>query len=98
MSSLPEGINIFVIDLQYISPFEQIDPLLEDHRAFLEKYYAQKVFIASGAKIPREGGVILAISDAREKVEALIKEDPLYQSGVAKYSITEFMPTMKDFI
>ncbi len=97
MSRLPEGTNIFVIDLQYITPFEQIDPLIEDHRAFLEKYYEQKVFIASGAKVPREGGIILAISDTREKIAALIKEDPFHQSGVAKYSITEFMPSMTDF-
>lgn len=97
MSRLPEGTNIFVIDLQYITPFEQIDPLIEDHRAFLEKYYEQKVFIASGAKVPREGGVILAISDTLEKIETLIKEDPFHQNGVAKYSITEFKPSMMDF-
>ncbi|MFD2205741.1 YciI family protein [Kiloniella antarctica] len=97
MSRFPEGTNIFVIDLHYIAVFEQIDPLIEAHRAFLQKYYAQKVFIASGAKVPREGGVILALSDKKEKIEALIKHDPFYQNGVARYRITEFKPSMMDF-
>ncbi|WP_419904985.1 YciI family protein [Kiloniella sp.] len=92
----PENTNMFVIDLEYIVPFEEIDPLIEDHRVFLKKYYAQKIFIASGAKVPREGGVILALSDAREKIETLIKEDPFHQYGVARYTITEFYPSMMD--
>ncbi len=85
---------MYVIDLTYIVPLEAVDPLIDDHISFLKKYYAQNVFIASGAKVPRDGGVILAISDTREKVENLIKEDPFHQNRVARYAITEFCPTM----
>ncbi|WP_421782087.1 YciI family protein [Kiloniella litopenaei] len=85
-----------MIDLSYIVPLEAVDPLIDDHISFLKKYYAQKTFIASGAKVPREGGVILAVSDSKEKIKTLIKEDPFHQNNVARYTITEFNPTMTD--
>ena len=47
----------------------------------------------SGRKQPRTGGVILMQASGREQVEKLIAEDPFHREGVAKYTITEFIPT-----
>lgn len=46
----------------------------------------------SGRKQPRTGGVILMKASGREQVEKLITEDPFHREGVAKYTITEFIP------
>jgi uncharacterized protein YciI len=64
---------------------------LQAHRDFLEKYYSKKVFLASGPKKPRNGGVILAAGDL-SVIEALIKEDPFYQQDIAAYRLIEFEP------
>ncbi|PCJ90159.1 MAG: hypothetical protein COA52_10805 [Hyphomicrobiales bacterium] len=93
MSIIPEGSNIFIIDLEYIAPFEKIDPLIEDHLKFLDKYYKLNVFIASGAKVPRNGGVILAVSETKSMIADIIKENPFHANNVANYSITEFHPS-----
>jgi len=95
MSIIPSDSNIFIIDLEYCVPLTQVEPLIPAHITFLEKYYERGVFLASGAKVPREGGVILAISKSKEVVQNLIKQDPFYVAGVAKYSITEFTPSNK---
>ena len=46
------------------------------HVRFLKKYYASGHFLVSGRKIPRDGGIILAVGKRRDEIEAIIKEDP----------------------
>ncbi len=91
---VPAGQNLFVVDLHYIRPFDEIDPLIDAHILFLEANYAKGLFLASGAKVPRTGGVILATAPSREAVETLLENDPFHQHGVARYTVTEFGPSM----
>jgi uncharacterized protein YciI len=82
---------MFIIDLHYIVPLEQLDSHMTEHVKFLQKYYKQNVFVASGRKVPRTGGIILALAKSREIVDEIIKEDPFYIHNLAKFNVTEFM-------
>lgn len=82
---------MFIIDLTYIVPLEKLDAHMAEHVKFLKKYYDQNVFVTSGRKVPRTGGIILALADSKETIEEIIKEDPFYELKLAKFSITEFM-------
>lgn len=82
---------MFVINLNYIVPLEQLDSHMGDHMKFLNKYYKENVFIASGRKVPRTGGIILAMGKSKEEIEEIIKEDPFYSHKLAEFTITEFM-------
>ena len=82
---------MFIINLQYIVPLEQLDAHMTDHVKYLQKYYKQNVFVASGRKVPRTGGIILALADSHEAVDAIIKEDPFYIHKLADFSVTEFL-------
>ncbi|HEY0651477.1 MAG TPA: YciI family protein [Chryseosolibacter sp.] len=81
---------MFVIDLTYIVPLEKLDAHMPEHMAFLKKYYAKNVFVASGRKVPRTGGIILALANSKEEIENIIKEDPFYSLKLAEFRITEF--------
>jgi uncharacterized protein YciI len=85
---------MFIVSLTYTAPLEQVDAQLAAHRDFLEKQYARGVFLMSGRKVPRDGGIIIARADSRAAVEDLVRQDPFHQAGVARYDITEFVPTM----
>lgn len=85
---------MFIISLTYIKPLEEVDALLEDHIEYLEEQYRLGNFLASGRKVPRTGGVILARAVSREEVETIVRLDPFYRQQVASYEITEFTPTM----
>lgn len=85
---------MFLILLNYIKPLENVDPLVGDHRKFLERHYANGNFLLSGRKEPRTGGVILAKARNKAEVENILKEDPFYSERLAEYSIIEFIPTM----
>jgi uncharacterized protein YciI len=82
--------TMFIIDLKYIAPLEELDAHMTEHVKFLKKYYKQNVFVASGRKLPRTGGIILALAESKEAVEAIIHEDPFYIHRLAEFSITEF--------
>jgi len=85
-------ISMFVIMSTYLKPMDQVDAFLKAHRAFLDAQYAKGVFLASGPKVPRTGGVILAKASSRDKLEEIMKEDPFSQNGISKYEFIEFAP------
>ncbi|MFE2374153.1 YciI family protein [Streptomyces sp. NPDC059398] len=84
---------MFVLELTYTGPIERVDALLDQHVAWLDAAYASGVFIASGRKNPRDGGIILAVGADRASVEKLTAEDPFVTGGVCTYRITEFIAT-----
>jgi uncharacterized protein YciI len=85
---------MFIIQLTYTRPLEEVDQLVEEHKQFLEKYYAEGIFMLSGRKHPRTGGIILARAETLTSVVKIITEDPFHRHGLAEYTITEFLPTM----
>ncbi|WP_019143301.1 YciI family protein [Noviherbaspirillum massiliense] len=85
---------MFVILLNYVKPLEDIDRVIAPHRAFLERHYASGHFLLSGRQEPRTGGVIIAAAKDRAEVEAIVRQDPFHEAGVAEYTIVEFLPTM----
>ncbi|WP_047031476.1 YciI family protein [Hoeflea sp. IMCC20628] len=92
MAFLEDGEHLFVIDLTYMTPLENFDPLVAPHFAFIERVYASGRLLTSGAKVPRTGGVIIARGRSIDDIEVLIKDDPFHSAGVADYKITEFRP------
>ncbi len=92
MAFLQDGDHLFVIDITYVTALENIDPLVAPHMAFIERNYASGRFLASGAKVPRTGGVIIARGQSLQEVETLVDDDPFKSAGVADYAITEFRP------
>ncbi|WP_263834000.1 YciI family protein [Sulfurospirillum oryzae] len=85
---------MFIIALTYHKSLEEVDAHLSAHVEFLKDNYEKGLFLASGRKNPRTGGVILALAANRAEIEALIACDPFYIHDVATYEITEFTPSM----
>jgi len=81
----------FIVDLEYLVPMDQVEPHIKGHMDFVAKGYDKGFFIASGAKVPRTGGVILAKADEREALAGYCNTDPFVISGIAKMTITEFI-------
>ncbi|WP_407918153.1 YciI family protein [Kitasatospora sp. NE20-6] len=84
---------MFILELTYIASIERVDAALAEHTAWLDAHYAEGAFIASGRKVPRDGGVIVALGDDRAKIEEIVRSDPFSVAGVAEYTITEFVAT-----
>jgi uncharacterized protein YciI len=86
---------MFVIELIYKVDLREIDAHMAAHVRFLKKYYASGNFLVSGRKIPRDGGIILAVGKSRGDIEAIVKEDPFHQHGLADFRIIEFRASQR---
>jgi len=86
---------VFVIELRYKVELAVIDAHMKAHVAFLKKYYAAGNFLVSGRKIPRDGGIILAVGRDRAQIEAIIREDPFHVHGLADFRIIEFRASQR---
>jgi len=80
---------MFIVALTYVKPIEEIDPLLPAHIEWLQEHYGAGRFLASGRKVPRTGGVILAAKMPRPELDAILAADPFHQNNVAEYDVTE---------
>jgi uncharacterized protein YciI len=86
---------MFVIELVYKVDLKQIDAAMRSHMAYLDKHYDAGTFLISGRKIPRDGGIILAVGKSREEVENIVREDPFVSRGLADYRIIEFRASQR---
>jgi len=86
---------MFVIELIYKAPLTAIDASMADHVAFLNTWYAKGHFLVSGRKIPRDGGIIIAVGDSRQQIEAIVREDPFCARGLAEFRIVEFRASQR---
>lgn len=84
---------MFIANLTYIRPLDEVDALIPAHIEFLDRHYASGDFVASGRKVPRTGGIILIAGSDRDKVNAILDQDPFKREGVATYDVLEFVPT-----
>ncbi|NPT33994.1 YciI family protein [Paraburkholderia xenovorans] len=84
---------MYVIDLIYTASLDRIDDALEAHRAFLARQFEAGVFVAAGPKVPRDGGIILAVRIERDKLDEILASDPFAQQNLARYEVTEFRTT-----
>jgi len=86
---------MFVIELIYKAELSEIDAHMKAHMAYLKKYYAAGNFLVSGRKIPRDGGVILAVGKDKPTLEAIVREDPFILRDLADYRIIEFRASQR---
>jgi uncharacterized protein YciI len=87
---------MFVVMVKYLKPLTEIDAHLEAHRRFLDQGYASGYLVASGPRVPRTGGVLLAKAPSKEHLWAYLNEDPFSKAGLTSYEVFEFTPVKSD--
>jgi uncharacterized protein YciI len=86
---------MFIIELTYKAPLSEIDAHMTAHVRFLKKHYAAGTFLISGRKIPRDGGIILAVGPSKQELRAIIEADPFCARGLADFRIIEFRASQR---
>lgn len=86
---------MFIVELIYKAELAEIDARMRAHMTFLRKHYAAGTFLVSGRKIPRDGGIILALAASRDELERIMREDPFVKHGLADVRIIEFRASQR---
>jgi uncharacterized protein YciI len=83
---------MFVLIARYTKPAEEVDRLLDDHRAWIMKHMEAGTILLTARQVPLTGGLILAGGESPEAIWAMIREDPFHASGSAEYEVLQFQP------
>lgn len=86
---------MFIIELTYTAALSDIDAAMKAHMRYLKAHYASGHFLISGRKIPRDGGIILAVGKSREEIEAIAGQDPFVTKGLATARVIEFRASQR---
>jgi len=86
-------IGMFVLELTYTVPLDRVGEFMGDHLTWVKAQYDAGVFVASGRKEPRDGGVVIAVGSDRAAIEELVATDPFFVAGVCEYRVTQFFAT-----
>jgi uncharacterized protein YciI len=78
--------------LNYKAPLTEVDKYLQAHREFLDYHYKQGLLLASGPLKPRTGGILIALTDDKDALEDVLKNDPFYLAEISDYQLFEFTP------
>lgn len=80
---------VCLILINYVVPLDEVDRNMKAHIAWLERGYDEGLFLLSGRRNPRTGGVIVC-RGRKAEVEALAASDPFVTSGAATIEVIEF--------
>ena len=81
---------MFVLLARYTAPIEEVDRLLEDHKAWIGRN-ADKILLTAREE-PLIGGLILARAESAEEIWEMIREDPFHAAGMSEYEVREYRP------
>ena len=85
--------KMFIVSLTYKCEICEIEKYLNEHIQYLDNQYELGNFIASGRKVPRTGGVILANVKSFDLLNTILNDDPFKVHNLANYDVIEFVPT-----
>ncbi|MBN3860290.1 hypothetical protein GKC56_07240 [Neisseriaceae bacterium PsAf] len=78
---------MYIVNLIYKKDIKEVDELREAHLNWVQENYQNGKFVASGAKVPQTGGIILVKSMPRYELDDLLATDPFEK--VVDYVVTE---------
>jgi uncharacterized protein YciI len=83
--------------IRYRKPFEELAPVLEEHRAYLRELQAAGLLLASGPLDPRSGGaLLLRVPDAEgtAALDRIRNGDPYTKMALAQYELLPWTPVI----
>lgn len=84
---------MFLVILTYKVAFAEIEPHMAAHMAFVDRGFSDGVFVLSGRKVPRTGGVILARAASEAALRDFLAADPFLQFDLVDAEIVAFAPS-----
>ena len=84
---------MFIFSLTYVKPLSDVERLLPAHIEFLDEHYKKNLFMCSGRKVPRTGGIILCNCTDMAEAKGIMEKDPFYREDIAQYEMIEFIPS-----
>ena len=87
---------MFIVQLKFSDNKSQAAEYMQAHNRWLQKAFDDGVFLIAGSLQPGIGGGIITANLPRDKIEAVINQDPFVQQAVVEPEITELAVSKTD--
>ena len=87
---------MFIVFLRFSSNKSSAPQLMDGHKAWIKRGFADGVFLLAGSLEPGQGGGILAHQTTLADLQQRVNEDPFVAEDVVKAEIHEIDPSMAD--
>ncbi len=87
---------MFLVLLKFTGDKSRAGQLMEGHKRWVERGFADGVFALVGSLQPSTGGAVLAHGVSRSDLEARVNEDPFVIENVVSAEILEITPSRAD--
>lgn len=85
---------MFIVTQTFKAPLAEVDKYQQAHRDYLDYYYKQGLFLASGPMKPRRADILIATTTKRNALEEILKKDPYFLADIADFNLIEFTPVL----
>ncbi len=85
----------FIVEVNYKVPVEELGETLPEHRKFLGIGYERGLFLLSGPRVPRTGGMLVARAESLEELQSFLSGDPYLLKDLAEHRYIEFDPVLR---
>ncbi|PRX27320.1 uncharacterized protein YciI [Paraburkholderia sp. BL18I3N2] len=86
---------LYVVVLRYIRPMEEVQLHLDSHRDWLVTHMKAGCIVVAGPMPSRDGGLLLAQSEDRAELDAVLAQDSFHVHRVVEYDIHAFEPALR---
>jgi len=87
---------MFMVLLKFTGDKGRAGQLMEGHKRWIERGFADGVFTLVGSLQPSAGGAVLAHGVSRSDLEARVNEDPFVVEKVVSAEVLEITPSRAD--
>lgn len=87
---------MFVVLLRFSENKSKAGPLMRGHNEWIQRGFADGVFLLAGSLQPKLGGVIVAHNASRDEIQDRVNGDPFVAEGVVRAEIMEIAPAKVD--
>ncbi len=87
---------MFIVLLKFAANRSRAGEFLDGHKKWLQRGFADGIFVLAGSLLPGVGGGILAQGLSRAELETRVARDPFVAQGVVDAEILELAPSKTD--
>ena len=84
---------MFLVLLRFASNKSQASHFMDGHKAWLQRGFADGVFLLLGNLEPNQGGAVVAHGTSLADLERRVKDDPFVAEGVVSAEILQITPS-----
>ncbi len=84
---------MFLVLLRFADNQSRASQFMEAHKAWIQRGFAEGVFLLLGNLEPKQGGAIIAHDTSRAELEQRVNDDPFVAQGIVSAEILEITPS-----